>query len=373
MRRLRLCRHGRHFNVADHAAPYLSKAFADASFEMRNKTLSGQTEQQVRWKRGVHAVSGGDYSTGERWDRFGNLGWAVGQLYTAKYFPPEAKAKIEELVANLKVAMHARIEQLDWMGPATKVEALKKLDTYKIKVGYPDHPRDYSKVVIRDDDLVGNVQRAARADWEFYVNRLGGPVDRTDWGMTPQTNDAYNGSLRDIVFPAGILQPPMFDPNADPAINYGAIGGVIGHELTHGFDDQGRKIRCRRNVARLVDRGGREDFRSARRSARRAIFEIRTAARRKSERRSDDGRKHRRSRRPDDRARCLSRIAQRRTRARPRWTHRRPARLSRLGASLARQGARRFRAQTGRERSAFAAPVSCQWRGAKHRFLVRLI
>src|SRR6185312_9960023 len=102
--------------------------------------------------------------------------------------------------------------------------------------------RDYSKVEIRADDVLGNVQRAARADWEFYVNRLGGPVDRTDWGMTPQTNDAYNGSLRDIVFPAGILQPPMFDPNADPAINYGAAGGVIGHELTHGFDDQGRKI-----------------------------------------------------------------------------------------------------------------------------------
>ena len=175
-------------------------------------------------------------------DRFGNLGWAVGQLYTAKYFPPEAKAKIEELVANLKVAMHARIEQLDWMGPATKNEALKKLDTYNIKVGYPDHPRDYSKVEIRADDVLGNVQRAASADWEFYVNRLGGPVDRTEWGMTPQTNDAYNGSLRDIVFPAGILQPPMFDPNADAAINYGAIGGVIGHELTHGFDDQGRKF-----------------------------------------------------------------------------------------------------------------------------------
>ena len=230
------------FNVADHAAPYLSKAFADALFEMRNKTLSGQKEQQVRWKRGVHAVSGGDYGAGDRYDRFGNLGWAVGQLYSAKYFPPAAKAKIEELVANLKVAMHARIQGLDWMGEATKVEALKKLDTYNIKVGYPDKPRDYARVEIRDDDLAGNVCRAAAADWAFYVQRLPNPVDMTDWGMTPQTNDAYNGSLRDIVFPAGILQPPMFDANADPAINYGAIGGVIGHELTHGFDDQGRKF-----------------------------------------------------------------------------------------------------------------------------------
>lgn len=230
------------FNIADHAAPYLSKPFADAFFEMRNKTLSGQAEQQVRWKRGVHAVSGGDYGAGDRYDRFGNLGWAVGQLYSAKYFPPEAKAKIEALVANLKVAMHARIEALDWMGAATKTEALKKLDTYVIKVGYPDRPRDYSNVDVRGDDLIGNVRRAASADWAFYVNRLPGAVDRSDWGMTPQTNDAYNGALRDIVFPAGILQPPMFDPNADPAINYGAIGGVIGHELTHGFDDQGRKF-----------------------------------------------------------------------------------------------------------------------------------
>lgn len=230
------------FNIADHAAPYLSKAFVDALFEMRNKTLSGQAEQKVRWKRGVQAVSGGDYGAGDRYDRFGNLGWAVGQLYSAKYFPPAAKAKIEELVANLKVAMHERIKGLDWMGEATKVQALKKLDTYNIKVGYPDKPRDYSRVEIRDDDLIGNVSRAAVADWAFYVQRLPDAVDMSDWGMTPQTNDAYNGALRDIVFPAGILQPPMFDANADPAINYGAIGGVIGHELTHGFDDQGRKF-----------------------------------------------------------------------------------------------------------------------------------
>lgn len=230
------------FNVADHAAPYLSKAFVDALFENRNKTLSGQAEQKARWKRGVQAVGGGDYGAGDRYDRFGNLGWAVGQLYSAKYFPPAAKAKIEELVANLKVAMHERIKGLDWMGEATKVQALKKLDTYNIKVGYPDKPRDYSKVEMREDDLVGNVRRAAVADWTFNLQRLPGPVDMADWGMTPQTNDAYNGALRDIVFPAGILQPPMFDANADPAVNYGAIGGVIGHELTHGFDDQGRKF-----------------------------------------------------------------------------------------------------------------------------------
>ncbi|HEY8011872.1 MAG TPA: M13 family metallopeptidase [Rudaea sp.] len=229
-------------HIADNAAYYLSAPFAEAYFNLHNKTLLGQQAQSARWKRGVHAVSGGDYGVGERIDTFGNLGWAVGQLYTAKYFPPAAKAKIEVLVVNLKAAYHARIEKLDWMSAATKKQALKKLDTYTIKVGYPDHPRDYSRLAVRDDDLVGNVTRAAQADWNFFVARLNGPVDRLDWSMTPQTNDAYNGSLRDIVFPAAILQPPIFDANADPAMNYGAAGGVIGHELTHGFDDEGRKI-----------------------------------------------------------------------------------------------------------------------------------
>ncbi|WP_201314284.1 M13 family metallopeptidase [Dyella sp. EPa41] len=228
--------------IADNAAYYLSKPFQDAYFEMHDKTLSGQQQQEVRWKRAVHAVSGGDCGVGDRLSCFGNLGWGVGELYTAKYFPASSKAKIEELVANLKAAYRVRIEKLDWMGPRTREQALRKLDTYTIKVGYPDHPRDYTNVGTSSDDLVGNVLRAAKADWTFYVNRLDGAVDRGDWSMTPQTNDAYNGSLRDIVFPAAILQPPIFDPNADPAINYGAIGGVIGHELTHGFDDQGRKI-----------------------------------------------------------------------------------------------------------------------------------
>ena len=230
------------FHIADNAAPYLSKPFTNAYFELHAKTLSGQKEQQARWKRAITTVSGGDFGVGDRFGTFGTMGFGVGQLYTAKYFSPEAKAKIQELVANLKAAYRARIEKLDWMRPETKKEALKKLDTYTIKVGYPDKQRDYSKLEIRADDLIGNVRRAAAADWTFYVNRQGGPVDRGDWWMTPQTNDAYNGSLRDIVFPAGILQPPMFDPAADPAINYGAVGGVIGHELTHGFDDQGRKL-----------------------------------------------------------------------------------------------------------------------------------
>ena len=230
------------FTIADNAAFYLSPPFSNARFQFRGKILAGQPEEQVRWKRAIHAVAGGDCGGGERTDCFGNLGFGVGQLYTDAYFPPQSKARIEALVSNVKAAMRARIERADWMGSATKAEALRKLDTYQIKVGYPDRPRDYSGVVIRADDLVGDVLSAANADWRFYTCRLDALVDRTDWLMTPQTNDAYNGSLRDIVFPAGILQAPLFDPAADPAINYGAIGAVIGHELTHGFDDQGRKL-----------------------------------------------------------------------------------------------------------------------------------
>jgi putative endopeptidase len=229
------------FHIADGSAPYLSHDFDAAWFDLHDKTLAGQQQEEVRWKRAVHRVAGGDCDASPG-DCFGTLNWAVGQFYTVRYFPPSAKDKIEDLVAHLKTAYRARLEHNDWMSPATKAEAIKKLDTYNIKVGYPDHPRDYSRVEIGADDLVGNVRRAAAADWSFYVGRLNGPVDRQDWSMTPQTNDAYNGSLRDIVFPAGILQPPMFDPNADPAVNYGAIGGVMGHEMTHGFDDQGRKI-----------------------------------------------------------------------------------------------------------------------------------
>jgi len=146
------------------------------------------------------------------------------------------------LIANLTKAFRVRIEKLEWMSPSTKAEAIKKLDTFQIKVGYPDRPRDYSSIAIRRDDLLGNVRRLAAANWKFYADRSRGPVDKTDWLMTPQTNNAYNGSLRDIVFPAAILQAPVFDPNADAALNYGAVGAIIGHELTHGFDDQGRTI-----------------------------------------------------------------------------------------------------------------------------------
>jgi putative endopeptidase len=230
------------FHITDNAAPYLSSAFEDAWFGLHRKLLSGQEQQGERWKRAIAAVSGDNLAENDRFGNFGTLGWGVGQLYTTQYFPPEAKAKVESLVRHLMASYHHRLETLDWMSAPTRAEAIKKLDTYTVKVGYPDHPRDYRFLVIRDDDLVGDVRRAAAAEWAFYVDRLPTPVDRSDWSMTPQTNNAYNGIMRDIVFPAGILQSPIFDADADAAINYGAIGAVIGHELTHGFDDQGRKI-----------------------------------------------------------------------------------------------------------------------------------
>jgi len=229
------------FRVADATAPYLTHDFYAAYFELHGHVLSGQPTAKERWKRAVTVVGGGDCGMDPA-SCFGTLNWATGQLFADRYFPAATKTQVQAIVANLKTAFRQRIEKLDWMGPATRNEALKKLDTYVVKVGYPDHPRDYSNVAISRDDIVGDVRAAAVGEWAFQLGRSDGPVDLSDWLMTPQTNDAYNGSLRDIVFPAGILQAPIFDAGADPAINYGAIGAVIGHEMTHGFDDSGRHI-----------------------------------------------------------------------------------------------------------------------------------
>jgi putative endopeptidase len=217
------------FSASDEAAPLLSKRFVDANWEFRAKFLNGVQEQRPRWKRAVDAVENA-------------MGEAVGRTYVAEYFPPESKAKMEKLVADLRAAMRSRIENLTWMGPETKARALEKLSKFGVKIGYPSKWRDYSALAIREGDLLGNAERAAKFEWDYDVNRIGKPIDREEWGMTPQTVNAYYTSVKnEIVFPAAILQPPFFDPNADPAVNYGAIGGVIGHEITHGFDDQGRK------------------------------------------------------------------------------------------------------------------------------------
>ena len=229
------------FRVADDAAPYLPAAFSDARFAFRGGVLEGQTQQQPRWERGLAAVGGADCSYAVH-SCFGTLKWAVGQLYVARYFPPATKATITALVVELTSAFRHRLETNSWMGPATKAEALKKLDATLVKVGYPDRWRDYSGVVIRSDDLTGDVRAAAADDWAFVVRRSTGLVDRSEWLLAPQANNAYNGSFNDVVFPAGILQAPIFDAAADSAINYGAVGAVIGHEMTHGFDDEGRQL-----------------------------------------------------------------------------------------------------------------------------------
>ena len=208
-------------------APYLGKDFVAARFAFTGTALAGATENRPRWKRGVALI---DTSIGE----------ALGKLYVEKHFPPESKARTEQLVANLLAACRESIDANDWMGPATKREAQAKLALFAPKIGYPKRWIDYGALEIRKDDLVGNVERAREFEWNRNVTKLGKPVDRGEWFMTPQTVNAYyNAPLNEIVFPASVLQPPMFDPRADDAANYGAIGATIGHEISQGFDDEG--------------------------------------------------------------------------------------------------------------------------------------
>jgi putative endopeptidase len=216
------------FHTAHQAAPYLNKAMVDSRFEFV-RTLSGATQNRPRWQRAVTVVNG-------------QLGELVGQEYVRLHFPATSKAKMEVLVANLKQAMAGRIRGNDWMSEPTKAAALDKLAKMDVMVGYPDKWRSYAGLRVDPADLYGNVSRASAFNAAHDMSFLGKPVDRRKWAMNPQEVNAYNGFLENkIVFPAGILQAPYFDPNADDAVNYGAIGGVIGHEITHGFDDQGRK------------------------------------------------------------------------------------------------------------------------------------
>lgn len=210
-------------------APYLNKAIEEENFRFYSQRLRGTKQMQPRWKRAVETLDG-------------LMGEALGRLYVEKYFPPESKQRMDDLVKNLMTAYRARIEAVDWMSPATKQQALAKLSTVMPKIGYPVKWRDYSSLSIGTDSYVENVLRAREFDFQYDLSKLGKRVDRTEWGMTtPTVNAYYNASLNEIVFPAGILQPPFFDPTADDAVNYGAIGAVIGHEITHGFDDQGSR------------------------------------------------------------------------------------------------------------------------------------
>ena len=224
------------FRLLDSAAEYLPKAFVDAHFELHDKTIAGVPEQKPRYKRAVDATSGA--GAGD----FGVLGEALGQLYVKKHFPAESRRRMDELVGNLMKTYEKSIHNLKWMTDATKVKAMEKLGKITTKIGYPDEWRDYSKLEISADDLLGNMLRSSTAEHFRQIDRLYKPVDRKEWGMTPQTVNAYyNPGMNEIVFPAAILQPPFFDAEADDAANYGGIGAVIGHEISHGFDDEGSK------------------------------------------------------------------------------------------------------------------------------------
>ncbi len=217
------------WQIVHSAAPVLSKAFVEENFAFYGKTLTGAPELRDRWKRGLGAVESA-------------LGEALGQLYVTEHFPPVAKSRMVELVANLVASYRQRIEGLDWMGPETRRRALDKLATFVPKIGYPDKWKDYSALEIDPSDLFGNLRRSVAVETARELAKLGTPVDRDEWRMTPQTVNAYyNPRQNEIVFPAGILQPPFFDLDADDAVNYGAIGAVIGHEIGHGFDDQGSR------------------------------------------------------------------------------------------------------------------------------------
>ncbi len=221
------------FHLLTNNAQVLPRAIDDATFDFFGKTLNGQPQQRERWKRGVQAVNGA-------------LGEAIGQVYVQRHFPPEAKAQMLELVENVRRAYGERIDQLSWMSPETKVVAREKLAAFRPKIGYPDRWKDYSGLEVRTGDAFGNAKRQSLFDWAIEVERLSRPTDKDEWFMTPQTVNAYyNPTFNEIVFPAAILQAPFFDPNADPAVNYGGIGGVIGHEMGHGFDDQGAKSDAR--------------------------------------------------------------------------------------------------------------------------------
>lgn len=218
------------WSLIDRAAGYLSDDLMAQNFDFYGKTLSGKQTNQPRWKRAVSTVNG-------------VLGEAVGQMYVEKYFPAAAKERMVQLVKNLQTALGERIRNLEWMGDSTKIKAIEKLNSFYVKVGYPDKWRDYTGLNIEKDSYWANVKRATEFELDYMLSKAGKPVDRDEWGMTPQTVNAYyNPTTNEICFPAGILQYPFFDMNADDAFNYGAIGVVIGHEMTHGFDDQGRQF-----------------------------------------------------------------------------------------------------------------------------------
>ena len=234
--------------MIDGMAPMLSAKFGNERFDFFSRTLRGQQQQKPRWKRVLDSVEGA-------------AGEALGQLYVREYFPPESKAQMETLVQNLRLALKSRLEHLEWMSPETRAKAMEKWASFTPKIGYPDHWRSWDGLATSRSSYLGNVLAAARFNHAWDMAKIGKPVDRSEWGMTPQTVNAYyNPLMNEIVFPAAILQPPFFDPKADPALNYGGIGAVIGHEMMHGYDDQGSQFDAHGNFNNWWTPGDRERF-----------------------------------------------------------------------------------------------------------------
>ena len=334
------------------------------NFDFYGRTLSGTEEIRDRWKRGVALVEN-------------LMGDAVGKLYVERHFPPDAKARMDELVANLREAYRVSISDLEWMTPETRERALAKLDKFTPKIGYPVRWRDYPDLVIDRDDLYGNYRRGNAVGYDRELAKLGGPVDRDEWFMTPQTVNAYyNPGMNEIVFPAAILQPPFFDADADDAANYGGIGAVIGHEIGHGFDDQGAKYDGDGNLVDWWTDSDRTEFGSRTKALIAQYEDVRAApAQRRPtrQRRVHRRREHRRSRRAVHRAAGLRVVARRQAGPGDRRADRRAAGVLRLGAGVAHQVPRRRGDPAAGDRPALAAGVPVQRRHPQPRRVLRRV
>ena len=344
------------WHVLSEFASLLPQSFVDEDFDFYGRTLSGQPENKERWKRGVSVVEA-------------CVGEAVGQLYAERWFPPAAKARMQELVGNLVEAFRRSFASLEWMGPETRAQAIDKLDAFTPKIGYPDVWRDYSSIEIDPADLVGNVRRSTAFEVDRNLAKIGRPIDRTEWFMLPQTVNAYYmPSMNEIVFPAAILQPPFFDLEADDAVNYGGIGAVIGHELGHGFDDQGSRYDGTGALRDWWTEADRERFDALSQRLIEQFGQYTPAGLSEDaqgQRRPDGRREHRRPRWPADRLLGLSHRDRDRRDARARRLHRTAALLHRVGPGLEGQGPRGRGDPAARRRPALAAGRAGQRRAQR--------
>ena len=346
------------FQLVDAYAPLLPEAFVDAHFQLHAKELAGVPQQKPRWKRAIEATSGAERATSASWEM------SSGGCLCSGIFNLDAKERMDQLVQNLLEAYEISIGELSWMTPATREKALEKLSKFTAKIGYPEKWRDYSKLEIRADDLLGNCLRSAHLEHQRMFDKLGKPVDRQEWAMTPQTVNAYyNPGLNEIVFPAAILQPPFFDPEADDAVNYGGIGAVIGHEISHGFDDQGSKYDGDGNLENWWTDRDRQAFTQLTQRLISQYGDYQPLPGKPVNGELTLGENIADLSGLADRAQSLPTRPGGSAFTGPRWVDRRSAVLSRLVADLAPQVPGRGNDASTVDRSAFALLVSRQWTG----------